>query len=109
VTVHEVPRGTERTWIRATDDASSSAGAIAQRRDPAGYGQGVAAGHADGLAHIEPLIRDLWSDLGIYRALRDRSHREHADFRVYSALVKSLRPVLCNALSIRRALKGGQR
>jgi hypothetical protein len=86
-----------------------AAAQIARRADPAGYAQGVNAGHADAIAHLEPFIRDLWSDLGIYRALRDRSHREHTDYRVYGGLAKALRPVLCNALSIRRALKGGIR
>jgi hypothetical protein len=109
VTVHEVPRGTERTWIRATDDAWSSAGAIAQRRDAPGYAHGVAAGHADALAHIEPLIRGLWSDLRTFRVLRNTSHRELADFRVYTRLADANTVVLRDLFAIRRALKGGAR
>jgi hypothetical protein len=107
---------TSRNWVRIPTETrirpiapDFTAGEIARRADPAGYGQGVAAGHEDALAHLDPLIWDLWSDLSIYRRLRDRSHREHADFRVYSGLVKAFRPVLCNALAIRRALKEGIR
>lgn len=86
-----------------------SADEIARRADPAAYRRGVLAGHEDAIAHLDELIRDVRSDLQIYRALRNRSQREMSDFRTYDKAAGGATVLLRRLFAIRRALKEATR
>ncbi|HYI67117.1 MAG TPA: hypothetical protein VEW95_09355 [Candidatus Limnocylindrales bacterium] len=86
-------------------DRPFSAREIAHRMDPAGYAQGVAAGHEDALAHLEPMIRDCVGELLFARQRRDQSHRESTDLRVWTEAAERERGHLQRLLFIRRVLK----